>query len=217
MKREILIAIAILLAPMMALAASNFDARGGNVTNVSVFTSITNGTLDLNGGTLQEIGNLSISYNLTCSGEGYAATTWGGNYIICTYQNASSGSGTVGPSTSGYVALFNSTTTITGSANLCFNQTTGYLGVGTCTPGARLDVNGDVQIGGNFISYGAATNDFSAGPTKTGDLNVTGYLTVDTPSATDCVDLAAGGSFCSNSTCAWIESPNGVTKVVACN
>ena len=168
-----------------------------------------------------EGGNVTTNY-LTVSSPpaqctvGYAMTYYNGSNAICTLFNAS-GSGDVLESTITQVAYYNATAQLAGANNMCWNNSAGYLGIGTCTPGAALDVNGDVQIGGVFTAYGSGLSDFSNGDVLIGDLNVSGYLNVDTPAAADCIDFATGGSVCSNTTCTWLASPDGTVLTGACN
>lgn len=147
----------------------------------------------------------------------YALTFYNGSTAICTLFNGSGNAANIATSTATQLAFYNGTDAIAGASNMCWNESNGYLGIGTCTPGAALDVNGNVQIGGVFTAYGSGLSDFSNGDVKIGDLNVTGYLNLDTPQDNNCLDFNQyGGKVCSNSTCTWVESPGGVI-VAACD
>jgi len=51
--------------------------------------------------------------------------------------------------------------------------TGGNVGIGTTTPGAKLDVNGDVFINSNYTGSNAAANDLTIGKTTTGNHGIT--------------------------------------------
>ena len=172
---------------------NNIDTQGGNVTTQYLFVN---------------------SSPAQCSAN-YAMTFYNGSHSICTLFNGSGNAANIETSINTQIAFYNGTDAIAGASDLCWNESSGYLGVGTCSPGAALDVNGNVQIGGNFIAYGSGVHDFTNGDMDIGDTNLTGYFNFDTPADDNCIDFAQyGNKVCGNSTATWIESPGGV-KVIA--
>lgn len=172
---------------------NNIDTEGGNVTT----NYLTVG-----------------SAPAQCSAN-YAMTFYNGSTAICTLFNGSGNAANINTSTATQLAYYTDTDAIGGGSDLCWNNSAGYLGVGTCTPGAALDVNGNVQIGGNFIAYGSGVHDFDNGDISAGDINITGYLNFDSPQDDNCIDFTQyGNKVCGNATATWIESPGGV-KVIA--
>jgi len=57
--------------------------------------------------------------------------------------------------------------------NLLLQPNGGNVGIGTTTPGAKLDVNGDVFINSNYTGSNAAANDLTIGKTTTGNHGIT--------------------------------------------
>jgi hypothetical protein len=117
---------------------------------------------------------------LTTTGSSGAATLVGSTLNIPQYQSALTNPVT-GTGTSGQVAYFNGTSTVTGSANLFWDAVNSRLGVGTNAPSYLIDVNGSARInnttqfifdtsrlqistagvsgfyGNNFINYSSGT------------------------------------------------------------
>ena len=52
-------------------------------------------------------------------------------------------------------------------------ENSGNVGIGTTSPGAKLDVNGDVFINSNYTGSNAAANDLTIGKTTTGNHGIT--------------------------------------------
>jgi hypothetical protein len=59
------------------------------------------------------------------------------------------------------------------NGNTSFASTLGNVGIGTTSPGAKLDVNGDVFINSNYTYSNAAANDLTIGKTTTGNHGIT--------------------------------------------
>ena len=70
-----------------------------------------------------------------------------------------SGTFVTGSGTTGHVAFWNGTTTITGESNLFWDATNNYLGVLTATPSEPLDVRGDVRLGSTSSPIDVFWND----------------------------------------------------------
>lgn len=127
-----------------------------NVTSTSLFTGVNaalSGTVTAN--------NLTVTG--TCTGCG--------------------GGGGGGTGTTGQVAWFSGTNTVTGSSVL-FQSTSSYVGIGTTTPANVLDVLGGaysrVVVAGTQSAAGTLTPDFSAGDSITFTFGA-GNLTVANP------------------------------------
>lgn len=94
-------------------------------------------------GTLALTSNVQTPITLTTTGTSGAATFTSGTLNIPQYQAALTNPIT-GTATSGQVAYFNGSTSITGSSGLVFDGTN--LGIGIAAPSQKLTVNGDVSI-----------------------------------------------------------------------
>jgi hypothetical protein len=83
-----------------------------------------------------------------------------------------------GTGTSGQVAYFNGTTTITSESNLFWDATNDRLGIGTASPAFNLDVNGtgrftsNLTTNGIFIGRTSNGQAFGAGNTIDSDLGI---------------------------------------------
>lgn len=82
-----------------------------------------------------------------------------GSVDSTTYQTALTNPVT-GTGTSGHVAFWNGTSSITGESNLFWDSTNDRLGIGTATPAAKLSVNGDLFLTstGRSITFNSDTN-----------------------------------------------------------
>ncbi len=161
-------------------------AEGG-----SAITGITtaNGSGLSGGGTS---GNLNLSLISTCSiGQVLAWNGAGGGWVCSTVSGG--GGGITGSGTVNSLALFNGVTSIS-SSNLFQSTTNTNIGIGTATPQATLDVNGNINLpnttsstvgvismgGTPFLSnYGPSdqagqTNTFVGG--RAGNMTMTGGL-----------------------------------------
>ncbi|MFH1837930.1 MAG: hypothetical protein ABH808_00300 [Candidatus Kuenenbacteria bacterium] len=103
------------------------------------------------------IGDTSTSYTLpTARGANEQVLKTDGSGIV-TWQTIPGGGGLTG--TTGQLAYFSGTNTAIGTSTI-FISTSGNVGIGTTSPGAKLEVNGDIKaknIGSVFTRWGNAT------------------------------------------------------------
>jgi hypothetical protein len=112
------------------------------------------------------IGTISPSTKLHVAGIAQVAESgnsafYGGNYVRV-FNDQNYGFRNTGGT---YIA------NISMSGNSYFNG--GNVGIGTTSPGAKLDVNGDVFINSNYTYSSAAANDLTIGKTTTGNHGIT--------------------------------------------
>ncbi|PSG98917.1 MAG: hypothetical protein BRC29_02190 [Nanohaloarchaea archaeon SW_7_43_1] len=147
--------LAILLISTTPLGAANdyiIQDSGENplfAVNESGEKQVYNGELDLNGNNVTSVGGLELGWeNLTDYPSGCGsneAVRVIGDTIGCTSLNPG-GTVETGGGSKGQVAYFIDSENITGSDNFYWNNSEIELGIGTNTPSAALDVNGDVKI-----------------------------------------------------------------------
>jgi hypothetical protein len=94
---------------------------------------------------------------LTTTGTSGAATLVGTTLNIPQYQAALTNPVT-GTGTSGQVAYFNGTSSITGETNLFWDATNDRLGIGTASPSGRLDVSNTGDLYTNLVTSGNNTS-----------------------------------------------------------
>jgi hypothetical protein len=80
---------------------------------------------------------------------------WNGTaWVFANDENSGSISGT---GTSGQIAFWNGTSSLTGSNNLFWDITNNRLGIGTTTPSYQLSTTGDIQVNGHRIGMGGGS------------------------------------------------------------
>jgi hypothetical protein len=128
--------------------------------NVGIGTTTTDSKLNISGGS----GDPSATYSTTAA-----------NSIIGIGNFSASGLRMmlgVNPNTPS-TWIQNQYTTNQVTASLLLNPIGGNVGIGTTSPGAKLDVNGDVFINSNYTYSNAAANDLTIGKTTTGNHGIT--------------------------------------------
>jgi hypothetical protein len=181
-------ALALLLIVSVALASIVAEAQVASKSPYSGFTSgvacSPNGALSNNGNSFVActsgawavqpvtIGTAS-SAPATCNGaaEGMLYFDTGGTAVkVCTgsswtalLSGAALGTQIPAAGSTGDVQ-FNTSGALAGSANLFWNNSSGYLGIGTAAPAASLDVYGGIDIDGtNGLSYPASDTNAPGG------------------------------------------------------
>jgi len=86
--------------------------------------------------------------------------------------------GGVAESTTGYVGVYSSSTTILGYSGFFWDAGLGFLGVGTNTPTYLLDVNGQANFAGTGYSFFAGGVDVTGGELRTSGNRVNYNLSV---------------------------------------
>lgn len=140
------------------IEANVFKGTGSTTDAVDLGTSEVSGVLPIsNGGTGNSttpgqgqllIGNgIGFSLNQITAGNGITITNGAGTITIA---DANASSEVTGSGSSGQVAFWNGTSTVTGDNDLWWDNTNKRLGIGTTTPQAKLEiVNGEVWIFNN--------------------------------------------------------------------
>jgi len=126
---------------------------------------------------------------LTTTGTGGASTYVAGVLNIPVYQSALTNPVT-GTGTATRVAFWDSASSVSSSANLYWDDSNSRLGVGTATPGARLQVNGSGLTSGTTglsVKDSGGTNNFTVA--DNGATFVRGVLTISGSSASNSATL----------------------------
>lgn len=109
--------------------------------------------LDLNGNRVNSVGALDLGWENLTDYPGGCETNEAvrviGDTLDCAPLNPG-GTVETGGGAEGQVAFFRDTENITGTDNLYWNNSQIELGIGTNTPSAMLDVNGDTQLNGDL-------------------------------------------------------------------
>jgi hypothetical protein len=142
------------LTPRISLASVPYSFMTMNVTDNSITSAkIQDGTItssDIgNNQIVKSINGLKDDVNLV-AGSNVSITPSGNNLTIS--SSGGSGGGTLdGSGTTNYVPLFIGTTTL---GNSILYQNSNNIGIGTISPLAKLDVNGDSYLRGNLFFPG---------------------------------------------------------------
>jgi hypothetical protein len=126
---------------------------------------------------------------LTTTGTGGASTYVAGVLNIPVYQSALTNPVT-GTGTATRVAFWDSASSVSSSANLYWDDSNSRLGVGTATPGARLQVNGSGLASGTTglsVKDSGGTDNFTVA--DNGATFVRGVLTISGSSASNSATL----------------------------
>jgi hypothetical protein len=126
---------------------------------------------------------------LTTTGTGGASTYVAGVLNIPVYQSALTNPVT-GTGTATRVAFWDSASSVSSSANLYWDNSNSRLGVGTATPGARLQVNGSGLTSGTTglsVKDSGGTDNFTVA--DNGATFVRGVLTISGSSASNSATL----------------------------
>jgi len=126
---------------------------------------------------------------LTTTGTGGASTYVAGVLNIPVYQSALTNPVT-GTGTATRVAFWDSASSVSSSANLYWDNSNSRLGVGTATPGARLQVNGSGLASGTTglaVKDSGGTDNFTVA--DNGATFVRGVLTISGSSASNSATL----------------------------
>jgi hypothetical protein len=126
---------------------------------------------------------------LTTTGTGGASTYVAGVLNIPIYQSALTNPVT-GTGTATRVAFWDSASSVSSSANLYWDNSNSFLGVGTATPGARLQVNGSGLTSGTTglsVKDSGGTDNFTVA--DNGATFVRGVLTISGSSASNSATL----------------------------
>lgn len=126
---------------------------------------------------------------LTTTGTGGASTYVAGVLNIPVYQSALTNPVT-GTGTATRVAFWDSASSVSSSANLYWDNSNSFLGVGTATPGARLQVNGTGLTSGTTglsVKDSSGTDNFTVA--DNGATFVRGVLTISGSSASNSATL----------------------------
>jgi hypothetical protein len=126
---------------------------------------------------------------LTTTGTGGASTYVAGVLNIPVYQSALTNPVT-GTGTATRVAFWDSASSVSSSANLYWDNSNSFLGVGTATPGARLQVNGSGLTSGTTglsVKDSGGTDNFTVA--DNGATFVRGVLTISGSSASNSATL----------------------------
>jgi hypothetical protein len=149
-----------------------------------IITTFTTGLTALNGLTSQvqffAVGTTGTNFNIASSVDTHtfnlptASATNRGALSSSDWSVFNSKIG--GSGTSGQVAYFNGTSSITGESSLFWDATNDRLGIGTASPAFNLDVNGTGRFSGNLTTGAditlSAANPFVYGGTAAGSLGL---------------------------------------------
>jgi len=125
---------------------------------------------------------------LTTTGTGGASTYVAGVLNIPVYQSALTNPVT-GTGTATRVAFWDSASSVSSSANLYWDDSNSRLGVGTATPGARLQVNGTGLLTATAFAVKDSGGTDSFTVADNGNTSVRGVLTVTGSSASNSATL----------------------------
>jgi hypothetical protein len=125
---------------------------------------------------------------LTTTGTGGASTYVAGVLNIPVYQSALTNPVT-GTGTATRVAFWDSASSVSSSANLYWDDSNSRLGVGTATPGARLQVNGTGLLTATAFAVKDSGGTDSFTVADSGNTSVRGVLTVTGSSASNSATL----------------------------
>ena len=125
---------------------------------------------------------------LTTTGTGGASTYVAGVLNIPVYQSALTNPVT-GTGTATRVAFWDSASSVSSSANLYWDNSNSFLGVGTATPGARLQVNGTGLLTATAFAVKDSGGTDSFTVKDNGNTSVRGVLTITGSSASNSATL----------------------------
>jgi hypothetical protein len=125
---------------------------------------------------------------LTTTGTGGASTYVAGVLNIPVYQSQLTNPVT-GTGTATRVAFWDSASSVSSSANLYWDNSNSFLGVGTATPGARLQVNGTGLLTATAFAVKDSGGTDSFTVADNGNTSVRGVLTVTGSSASNSATL----------------------------
>jgi hypothetical protein len=125
---------------------------------------------------------------LTTTGTGGASTYVAGVLNIPVYQSALTNPVT-GTGTATRVAFWDSASSVSSSANLYWDNSNSFLGVGTATPGARLQVNGTGLLTATAFAVKDSGGTDSFTVADNGNTSVRGVLTISGSSASNSATL----------------------------
>ena len=125
---------------------------------------------------------------LTTTGTGWASTYVAGVLNIPVYQSALTNPVT-GTGTATRVAFWDSASSVSSSANLYWDNSNSFLGVGTATPGARLQVNGTGLLTATAFAVKDSGGTDSFTVKDNGNTSVRGVLTITGSSASNSATL----------------------------
>ena len=125
---------------------------------------------------------------LTTTGTGGASTYVAGVLNIPVYQSQLTNPVT-GTGTATRVAFWNTASSVSSSANLYWDDSNSFLGVGTATPGARLQVNGTGLLTSTAFAVKDSGGTDSFTVRDNGNTSVRGVLTITGSSASNSATL----------------------------
>jgi hypothetical protein len=138
------------------------------------------------------ISNLGVggggTLTLTTTGTGGASTYVAGVLNIPVYQSQLSNPVT-GTGTATRVAFWDSASSVSSSSNLYWDNSNSFLGVGTATPGARLQVNGTGLLTATAFAVKDSGGTDSFTVADNGNASVRGVLTISGSSASNSATL----------------------------
>lgn len=137
---------------------------------------------------ISNLGGGGGTLTLTTTGTGGASTYVAGVLNIPVYQSALTNPVT-GTGTATRVAFWDSASSVSSSSNLYWDNSNSFLGVGTATPGARLQVNGTGLLTATALSVKDSGGTDSFTVLDNGNTSVRGVLTVSGSSASNATTL----------------------------